>query len=102
MLFSADLTPELDRSQFTASAERLRRIAARLKALAETSRPSVWHVWSFGGYNPGAAADAVAGYAYSFDPTQRRRFRADVEKALRFKLWNDTQEGQRGPILGDI
>jgi hypothetical protein len=94
MLFSADLTPALDPVQYNASAERLRRIAARLKALAETALPAVKRLWLFSGYNPSAAADLLVRYAYSFDPGQRRRLRSEVEKALRFALWIDTQGGQ--------
>jgi hypothetical protein len=95
MLFSADLNSDLDPAQFNASAERLRRLASRLKALAETAPPTVRRIWSLGGYDPGTAADLIVGYAYSFAPTDRRRFRSDIEKALRFKLWSDVQDGHR-------
>jgi hypothetical protein len=97
MLFSADLTSALDPVQYNASAERLRRTASRLKALAETAPAAVKRLWSLTGYDPGAAADALVRYAYSYDPPQRKRLRSDVEKALHFKLWPDPQGGQRGP-----
>ena len=89
MLFSADLTPALDAVQYNASAERLRRIASRLKSLAETALPQVKRLWLFGGHNPSAAGDLLMQYAYSFDPAQRRRLRMDIEKAFRFALWSD-------------
>jgi hypothetical protein len=95
MQFSADLRSDLDAVQYNASAERLRRIASRLKALDETALPAVKRLWSLTGYDPGAAADALVRYAYSYDPAQRRQFRGDVEKTLRFKLWTEIQAGRR-------
>ena len=89
MLFSADLTPALDAVQYNASAERLRRIASRLKSLAQTALPAVKRLWRFSGYNPSAGADLLVQYAYSYDPVQRRMLRAEIEKALRFVLWSD-------------
>lgn len=94
MLFSADLNADMDRAQYNASAERLRRIASRLRVLAETAPPPVRGIWSFSRYNPGAAADAVVGYAYSYDPAQRYEFRSNIEKALRFRLWRHTPGGR--------
>jgi hypothetical protein len=87
MMFSADLTSMLDPVQYNASSERLRRLASRLKSLAETTPRPVRRLWLASGYNPGAAADLLMRYAYSFDPVERRRLRPDVEKALRFALW---------------
>jgi hypothetical protein len=88
MMFSADLTSTLDPVQFNASAERLRRIAARLKSLDEMAPVVVRGLWSWTGYQPGTAADSIVGYAYSVDPPQRHAFRARVEEALRFRLWS--------------
>jgi hypothetical protein len=89
MLFSADLTPELELPLFNASGERLRRIASRLKALDETSPALLRRIWAAGDYHPGAAADALVGYAYAYDRSERRKWRDKVEGALRFSLWPD-------------
>jgi hypothetical protein len=103
ILFSADLNPDTDPAPFNASAERLRRIASRLRVLAETAPPPVRGIWSFGGYHPGAAADAIVGYAYSYDTAQRRGFRSEIEKALGLRLWSDTQgvSANTASIKGD-
>jgi hypothetical protein len=89
MLFSADLTPELELPLFNASGERLRRIASRLKALDETSPAIVRRIWAAVDYHPGAAADALVAYAYAYDRSERRKWRGKVERALRFSLWAD-------------
>jgi hypothetical protein len=101
MLFSADLRPELDRVNFNASAERLRRTASRLKALAGGAPAAVKGVWSFGGYSPGDAADALVGYAYTYDPTTRRVFRSRIEKTLRLRLWTDTRHERSAGSVGE-
>jgi hypothetical protein len=87
LMFTADLTSMLDPAQYIASAERLRRIASRLKSNAEMALPLVKRLWLLGGYTPGGAADLLMHYAYSFDSIERRQLRPGLEKALRFALW---------------
>jgi hypothetical protein len=99
MLFSADLTPELELPLFNASGERLRRIASRLKSLEETALPVVRQIWEMGGYDPADAADAIVRYAYSYDRAQRRKLRSNIEKALRFKLWTDPPASRIEEVL---